>query len=114
MFQSLNNLCSFNKYVIDISKDKKPSDADVLYLTEIHIKGALSGLGQFLAAEIPLKMMKNVFYFTSKALFVLKIFKFLTLVSRPVSKRLDKKDKVNFKCYDVTACLKSDFNINIC
>ena len=44
----------------------------------ICIKGALSGLRQFLAAESPLKMMKNAFYFTSKALFVLKIFKFLS------------------------------------
>ena len=42
------------------------------------LKGALSGLRQFLATESPLKMMKNAFYFTSKALFVLKIFKFLS------------------------------------
>ena len=41
-------------------------------------KGTLSGLSQFLATESPLKMMKNAFYFTSKALFVLKIFKFLS------------------------------------
>ena len=41
------------------------------------LKGTVSGLRQFLAAESPLKMMKNTFYFTSKALFVLKIFKFL-------------------------------------
>ena len=39
------------------------------------IKGTLSGLRQFLAIETPLKTMKNAFYFTSKALFVLKIFK---------------------------------------
>ena len=39
-------------------------------------KGALSGLRQFLATERRLKMIKNAFYFTSKALFVLKIFKF--------------------------------------
>ena len=39
-------------------------------------KGTLSGLRQFLATESPLKMMKNAFYFTSKALFILKIFKF--------------------------------------
>ena len=46
-------------------------------LSEISlIKGALSGLRQFLATESPLQMMKNAFYFTSKALFVLKIFKF--------------------------------------
>ena len=42
------------------------------------IKGALSDLRQFLATESPLKMMDNAFYFTSKALFVLKIFKFLS------------------------------------
>ena len=41
-------------------------------------KGILSGLRQFLAAESPLKMMKNVFYFISKARFVLKIFKFFS------------------------------------
>ena len=35
------------------------------------IKGAPSGLRR------PLKMMKNAFYFMSKALFVLKIFKLL-------------------------------------
>ena len=40
------------------------------------LKGALSGLRQFLAAESPLKMMKNAFYFNLKALFALKIFKF--------------------------------------
>ena len=48
------------------------NDFDMLF------KGGLSGLRQFLAAESPLKMMKNAFYFTSKALFVLKIFKFLS------------------------------------
>ena len=42
------------------------------------LKGALSGLRQFLATESPLKMMRNAFYFTSKALSVLKIFKFLS------------------------------------
>ena len=42
------------------------------------VKGALSGLRQFLATELPLKMMKNAFYVNSKALFVLKIFKFLS------------------------------------
>ena len=42
------------------------------------IKGALLGLKHFLATENPLKMMKNAFYFTLKALFVLKIFKFLS------------------------------------
>ena len=44
----------------------------------LSFKGAPSGLRQFLVAESPLEMMKNAFYFTSKALFVLKIFKFLS------------------------------------
>ena len=38
------------------------------------LKDAHLGLKQFLATESPLKTMKNVFYFTSKAHFVLKIF----------------------------------------
>ena len=42
------------------------------------IKGALSGLRQFLATESPLRVIENAFYFTSKALFVLKIFKVLS------------------------------------
>ena len=59
-------------------------------------KGPLSGcLRQFLATESSLKMMKNAFYFTSKALFVLKIF------------------KVNFKFYDVTAWLTNICNTHI-
>ena len=41
-------------------------------------KGALSGLRPFFANESPLKMMKNAFYFTLKALSVLKIFKLLS------------------------------------
>ena len=38
-------------------------------------QGTLSCLRQFLATESLLKVMKNAFYFTIKALFVLKIFK---------------------------------------
>ena len=53
------------------------SDIVFKYLQR-YFKGALSGLRQFLATESPLKTMKNVFYFNSKALFVLKIFKFLS------------------------------------
>ena len=50
-------------------------------------------------------MMKNTFYFILKALFVLKIFKFLYSLFGHVEKRLDLKDKVNFKIYDVTGRL---------
>ena len=35
----------------------------------------------------PLKIMKNVFYFVLKALFVLKIFRFLSQYSSHVGKR---------------------------
>ena len=42
-----------------------------------YLKGALSGMRQFLASESPLKMMKNAFCFTLKGLLVLEIFKFL-------------------------------------
>ena len=40
-----------------------------------NFKGALSGLMQFLATEILLKNDEKCFFFTSKALFILKIFK---------------------------------------
>ena len=41
--------------------------------------------------------MKNPFYFILKALFVLKIFKFLSQIFGQVKKRIDWEDKVNFK-----------------
>ena len=43
----------------------------------LSFKGALSGLREFLAIKSPFKMIKNAFYSTLKALFVLEIFKFL-------------------------------------
>ena len=45
---------------------------------ENSIKRALSDLRQLLTTETYLKMMKNDFYFTLKALLVLKIFIFLS------------------------------------
>ena len=39
---------------------------------KMEFTGPLSGLRQFLTNESPLKMMKNVFYFTLKALSVFK------------------------------------------
>ena len=54
-----------------------------------YIKGALSDLKQFLATESPLKAMKNAFYFTLKALFLLKKFKFLSWIFGHVEKQLD-------------------------
>ena len=49
-------------------------------------KGTLAGLTQFLATKSPLKMMKDALYFTLKALFVLKVFKFLSLLFGLVEK----------------------------
>ena len=77
------------------------------------LKTALSGLRQFLAIEIPLKMMKNAFYFTSKALFALKIFKFLSSLFGFGAKQLDQKDKVNLKFHDVTTWLINNCNTYI-
>ena len=57
--------------------------------------------------------MKNAFYLTSKALLVLKIFKFLSWLFGHAAKQLDKKDKVNFKFYDVTAWLVNNRNTDI-
>ena len=47
-------------------------------LNKKKFKGLLSGLRRILTTESSLKMMKNTFEFTSKAPFVLKIFKFLS------------------------------------
>ena len=47
-------------------------------------------------------MVKNAFYFSLKALLVLKIFKCFYSLFGNVEKQLDKKDQVNFRTYDVT------------
>ena len=46
--------------------------------------------------------MKNAFYFMLKALCVLEIFTFLSLLPGYAEKRLDKKANVNSKIYDIT------------
>ena len=73
------NLCSEMQYSFP---EKMPTNRQAthqhwLKLTKT-LKGALSCLRQFLTVERPLKLMKNTFYFTSKALFVFKIFKCLS------------------------------------
>ena len=67
---------------------------------------------QFLTTEISLKLMKNN-YFMLKALFVFKIFKFLSWLFDYVKKRLDLKAKVNFEIYDVTGWTKNIYNVVI-
>ena len=81
--------------------------------TKKDFKGTLSGLRQCLAIESPLKMMKNAFYFTSKAFFVLKVFKFLSWLFGHVAKQLDLKDKANFKFYGIIAWLKDNCSTHI-
>ena len=61
----------------DISK-KQCQKLDDNYEFNKIIKGALSDLRQFLTSESPLKIMRTAFYFTSNALLVLKILKFLS------------------------------------
>ena len=70
-------------------------------------------MSQFLATESPLNMMKNTFCFTSKALFGLKIFRFLSWFLGHVTKRFDKKGEVKFKFYDVTARLTNNCSTHI-
>ena len=65
------------------------SSFHISFLKYKSVKGTLSGLKQFLANKSSLKIMKNAFYFTSKALFVLKIFKFLSRFFYHVAERLD-------------------------
>ena len=67
----------------------------------------------FWQLKSPFKMMKNAFHFHLKALFVLKIFKFLSWLFGHVKKRLDLKDPVNFEIHNVTARLKNNCNTHI-
>ena len=58
-------------------------------------------------------MVKNAFYITSKAPFVLKISKFLCGLFGHVAKRLNKKGKVNFKFYDAIVWLTKNRDTDI-
>ena len=66
---------------MDTSWLKPRTDNSLFILVSLLVnktfKGALSDLRQFSTTESSLKMMKDA-YFTAKALFVLKIFKFLS------------------------------------
>ena len=60
-------------------------------------------------------MIKNIFYFTLKALFLLKIFKFLYFCIDfygHLGKQLDKKTKVNFKIYDIKNWEINNYNVH--
>ena len=74
------------------------------------LKDTLSGLRRFLANESPLKVMKIVFYFIIKALYVLKIVRFLSWIFGQVEKLFDQKDQVDLKIYDVTTWETNNYN----
>ena len=59
------------------------------------------------------KMMKNAFYFILKALFVLKIFKFLSWLFGHAEKTAWLERQVNFEISDVTAWLTKNYNTHI-
>ena len=82
----------------------------IIYYTEYTFTGTLSDLRQFLATKNPLKMLKNAFYFTLKALFVLEIFKFLFWLFGHVGKLLDMKTNEKFKPYAVTNWETNNYN----
>ena len=59
--------------------------------------------------------MKNAFYFILflKALFVIKIFKFLSRIFGHVGKMAWLKDKAKFRIHDVATWLKNNYNPHI-
>ena len=71
------------------------------------------GLKEFLTIESDLKMMKNVFYFMLRTLFVLEIFTFLCWIFGYVENRFDKKSMVSFNIYDVTDWIANNHNTHI-
>ena len=76
-------------------------------------KGRLSGLRQFLATESSLKMVKNAFYFTLKAFFILKIFKFLYWLFGHAEKCLIKKISLILKIMTSQPREKNNCNTHI-
>ena len=57
--------------------------------------------------------MRNAFYLTLNALFILKIFSFCLNFMVTKKKRLDEKHKFNFEIYDVTTLLTDIYNTHI-
>ena len=60
-----------------------------------------------------LKIDEKCFYFISKALFILKIFKFLPWLWWKMKKQLDWKENFHFEVHDVTIWLTNNYNANI-
>ena len=60
---------------MEIWKEKLETKKYEIISSKQNVKAADSGQRPFLVSESPFKKMKNAFYFTLKAFFVLKIFK---------------------------------------
>ena len=60
-----------------INRSKSVGLPHIVYIV-IYLKGHSKVWDNFLAIESPLETVKNAFYFTSKAIFVLRIFKFFS------------------------------------
>ena len=71
------------------------------------------GSEPFPTIDISLKMMKNVFYFILRALFIPKICKVLSWFFGYAHKQIYKKAKVNLKIYDVTDWITKNYNTGI-
>ena len=80
---------------------------------KLDLKGHSQVKDNFFATENPLKMIKNAFYFTLKAVLVLKIFKCISCIFSHIEKRLNYKDKVNFKIYGVVNWLINNCKTHI-
>ena len=82
-----------------------------LMLSQIKVRLSLSKKKIYFICfnDSPLKMMKNTFYYI-KAVFILKVFKFLSWVFSHVE---NQKYKVNFKIYDITTWLTNNYNTYI-
>ena len=74
---------------------------------------ALLNLWKMLFISRSFKFMKNAFYFTLKALFVLSIFYFFSWFCGHAEIWLDYQDKVNSKIYGLTTWKTSNCNVHI-
>ena len=80
---------NFERRNLTFAQKNGPSPDDFGEIFAFNLKAHSQVWYNFLTNENPLKLMKNAFYFTSKALFVLKIFKFLSWLFGHVAKQLD-------------------------
>ena len=89
--------------VVELVKAIKQKNNDVSLLRSFKVGPTPSiKVGFICFNETSLKMVRNAFYFTLKVLSFFRFSIFFPDVFGHAGKRLDKKDQVNFKTYDVT------------